>query len=225
MTTQSDIARHFDAEAERYDFWKKKNWYYYDALKDIAKAHYHGGALLDAGCGTGSIISAVAPERAVGIDISPEMVAIAKKRYEACPNYAFATSDIAYYTALETFDTILFFDVVEHLIDARPALRSMRELLSERGRLVVTMANPLWEPVLMAGEKLGMKMPEGPHYRMPTRAFVRLCEDAGLRLEERQWRLLFPKYVPVLSWLLNDIIGALPGVRRLSMIEVFVFSR
>ncbi len=223
MTSQLHIAEHFDEVAATYDFWKQKNWYYYDTLKAIARQYTPQEArLLDVGCGTGDIIAAVAPRSALGIDISLEMVELAKRKHRA---YEFVAGDIVTYRSQEKFDTILYFDVIEHVIDARGALSSLSELLSPQGKLVVTMANPLWEPILMVGEKLGMKMPEGPHYRLPTGQFLALCERVGLQLVERQWRLIFPKYLPGISWLLNDLIGALPGIKRLSMIEVFVFEK
>jgi 2-polyprenyl-3-methyl-5-hydroxy-6-metoxy-1,4-benzoquinol methylase len=221
--TQDEITAHFDEVAQEYDYWKAKNWLYYDTLRLIARAHAKPGALLDVGCGTGEMIRAVAPISALGIDISPAMVEIAKKRNEGKSEYVFIADDITRYEAQETFTTILFFDVIEHVVDMQAALRALRKALEPDGALVITMANPLWEPILMLGEKLGMKMPEGPHYRIPARELISRADTAGLRLVSREWHLLFPKYIPLVSGFINAI-GKFPFIRRLSVIEVFVFG-
>ena len=223
--TQEAIAAHFDSESRTYDYWKNKNWYYYETLRSIARSHVvRGSSVLDVGCGTGAMLEAVSPARGLGIDISPGMVAIARQRNANRPEYRFETADITRFSTAEKFDTILFFDVIEHVVDTRAALSGLRDALAESGSIVLSMANPLWEPILMLGEKLGMKMPEGPHYRVPAKHLIALAKESGLALKEREWHLLFPKYVPLVSALLNWL-GRLPLLRRLCVIEVFVFEK
>src|SRR6267142_2054459 len=114
--SQQDVAVHFDAVAREYDYWKTKNWFYYDALRKIARAFVGPeDTLLDVGCGTGAMIEATQPKAATGIDISPDMVAIAESRLKNHPEYTFLAADITEFKAQETFDAILFFDVIEHV--------------------------------------------------------------------------------------------------------------
>jgi 2-polyprenyl-3-methyl-5-hydroxy-6-metoxy-1,4-benzoquinol methylase len=224
MESAAEVRDHFDAEAARYDFWKDKNWYYYDTLKAIAKRECAGArSVLDAGCGTGGITATLEAPRVVGIDLSPEMIAVAARRHASTP-IEFRASDIASYATEERFERILFFDVIEHVADPEAAVRKMRALLADGGRLIITMANPLWEPILLLAEKLGLKMPEGPHTRISSSEMMALAREAGLALVRRDFKLLFPKYIPVFSYAMNDLIGRLPLLRRLAVIEVYVFS-
>lgn len=226
MHRQEDVTGHFDEVAASYDYWKEKNWYYYDALKSIAREHSSGASsVLDAGCGTGGIIATLPNGRLVGIDISAQMVAEAKRRYADRANLSFAVGDIATLSLGETFDRILFFDVIEHVERPKEALAGMARHLAPGGRVVVTMANPLWEPILMLAEKLKLKMPEGPHYRISSKELIAHAKGEGLVLVRRDFRLLFPKHIPLFSYLMNDIIGRLPLLRRFSVIEAFIFKR
>ncbi len=226
MHEQDAVVTHFDEVAKQYDYWKQKNWFYYDTLKAITAKHVNPqDRLLDSGCGTGALLRAAGVRDAVGIDISPEMIAIAKERNADHPEFQFQTADIITFRSESPFDAILFYDVIEHVPDTRAALASLYQLLAPGGRLILSMANPLWEPILMLAEKLGLKMPEGPHYRVPTRQFLKMAQDAGFILEKREWYLLFPKSVPALSWFLNDIIGRIPLIERLSVIEVFILTK
>lgn len=223
---QQEVAKHFDTVARDYDFWKKKNWYYYDTLHAIARAHTASAKrLLDVGCGTGTMMGIVAPPSGTGIDISPQMIAVARRNNAAHPEYSFEAADVTGFTPATTFDAILFFDVVEHVTDIPATLRSLHDLLAPGGNIVFTMANPLWEPILMLTERWGLKMPEGPHHRIWGGELLRRASAAGLVLKEREWHLIFPKHIPYISWFLNEVIGKIPFIRRGAVIEVFIFTR
>ena len=225
MTMHSSVEGHFDAEAATYDYWKEKNWYYYNALKAIAKEYTLGArSVLDAGCGTGGITATLSAPRTVGVDISSEMIARAQKRYTGREGLTFVAADISSYSPHEVFERILFFDVIEHSEKPKETIDTMARLLAPEGLLVVTMANPLWEPILLLAEKLGMKMPEGPHDRISARALISLAGEAGLTMVKRDHKLIFPKHIPLFSYCMNEYIGRLPLVRRLSVIEVFIFA-
>lgn len=220
--SQRDIERHFNEIAREYDYWKRKNWLYYETLQGIARkyASQHG-RLLDVGCGTGDMIRAVAPETALGLDISEAMVEIARKR-TVDEMHRFQVADIATYRTDERFDAVLFFDVIEHVVDMSAALCSLQSVLAPHGRLILSMANPLWEPILLLGEKLGMKMPEGPHYRMTHNELIEKAAAAGLELERQERHLLFPKYIPLFSAFMNKL-GSFSPLQKLCVIQVYIF--
>ncbi len=122
------------------------------------------------------------------------------------------------------FDYIFLADVIEHLSNVSGAIRSVARLMHPETTLIVSMANPLWEPLLMLAEKLHMKMPEGPHTRISAKELISFCNEAGLRLVQRDYALLFPKYIPIFSNLVNRVGGSIPLFRRFGVITVFVFT-
>ncbi len=221
-----EVKSHFDEVAGDYDYWKRKNWYYYQELKNIAAEHSAKNKnVLDAGCGTGTILRSLEIQRGTGIDVSPEMIKIAALQQKEYPHLRFFVSDIESLDAKEKYDLILLFDVVEHLPNVESALKALRRVSTEHAQVLVTMANPLWEPVLMLAEKFHQKMPEGPHNRISNESLITIAENCGFKLIDRQHRLLFPKYIPLVSFVLNSVVGRLPLVNKLSFIEVFIFER
>lgn len=75
----SDVKNHFEDIASNYDYWKKRNWYYYQNLKKIIREFVPvDKTVLEIGCGTGDILASVEPKYGIGADISPKMVEIAK---------------------------------------------------------------------------------------------------------------------------------------------------
>jgi len=63
-------------------------------------------------------------------------------------------------------------------------------------RIIISIANPLWEPVLTLTEKLKMKMPEGPHWRLSIKQNEEIFKKNGFKITDKSYRLLIPKKMP-----------------------------
>lgn len=103
-----------------------------------------GQALLDVGCGPGTITAdlarAVAPGPVLGIDVSPEVVDAARGDFGAVAgvDLAFAVGDVYHLDALDaTYDVVFAHQVLQHLGDPVGALRELRRVLKPGGTLAV----------------------------------------------------------------------------------------
>src|SRR5215470_547020 len=109
-------------------------------LKFLAslKAWRDATSVLDAGCGNGYYVSRLHeffPEkRYFGVDISPELVAIAAGRYR---NIAVTLADFTQYTPDRRFDLIVMRFLVQHLKDFGAILDAADRLLTPTGRLLI----------------------------------------------------------------------------------------
>ncbi len=220
-SSSTPVSLHFDEEAQRYDTWKKRNGFYYETLK-----HFHTGnvrqgeSVLELGCGTGDILGNIEAKRRIGTDISPGMIAVAKKKYPTMEWYAGVIGTIP---LRETFDVIILSDVIEHLEDVEGTFRDLKPLCHVGTRVVINMANPLWEPLLMVLEKLHMKMPEGPHHRISTKQLTAVLSRHGYILKKREHRMLFPMDVPLLTRF-TQAIEKLPWMQRLCLIDILHYE-
>lgn len=241
--SHKDVEQHFDVISPDYDKFKIAHWYYYDTLKRILREELGdlgGKSVLEVGCGTGDLLASLAPGRGVGIDVSRGMIGIASRKHHARVNASgshatgsnatggktlsflhISAPDLAK-RSKERYDAIVCVDVIEHMTDVPADIAAMSWLVKHDGKIVILMANPLWEPLLLLFEKLKMKMPEGPHYRMPYRKVKRIIAEAGLEVVRHDWYLAFPKHVPYLSNPFNAIVHAIPVVRRLGLTEMIV---
>lgn len=220
----ASVEKHFDNLAGEYDFWKKKNWYYYDAVKKVYRGLIPSGSrVLEIGCGTGDILESLKPSFGVGIDVSGEMIQRAQGKYAHAKNLSFRRADITTFASNETFDYIFLADVIEHLPDVSAAIRSVARLMRPDTALVISMANPLWEPLLMLAEKFGMKMPEGPHTRISARELIAVGKSYGLILKKRKYVLPFPVRIPFFSDFFNVTVERIPLINKTGVIMVFVF--
>ena len=72
--------------------WIENNASYYrDDRRYLKFIIPEGARVLDLGCGTGSLLSALKPSRGVAVDFSPAMIAKAKATY---PNLEFVLGDV-----------------------------------------------------------------------------------------------------------------------------------
>lgn len=103
-------------------------------------------SLLDAGTGTGSMLELLSPyvKRAVGVDVSPEMLAIARDRLaRADIHHAQVrlgdTYRLPFQTgnALQGFDAVLFHQVLHYLDDPQAAVVEAARVMREGGRLLI----------------------------------------------------------------------------------------
>lgn len=94
---------------------------------------------LDAGCGCGygSNILGKVVEGVVGIDICKETIAHAKK-YFSMKNIAFSAQDALKFKPKEHFNTIVSFEIIEHIEDDAGLLKNFRQIGS---RLICSVPN------------------------------------------------------------------------------------
>jgi len=220
----SEISGHFDQTAPSYDFFKRRNWYYYLNLKRLARKFIpKGGTVLEIGAATGDILFSLEPSKGVGIDISPKMIELARQKYKDRPNLEFYSLSADRLDQSLSFDYIVLVDVVEHVENLPELAGQIRKASSPGTTIFVSMANPLWEPVLLLLEKLNMKMPEGKHNRMPAGDIIKIFRDNGLGLDTHGFYLILPAYIPLISEPLNRIFSKIPLFKRLCLIEYLVF--
>lgn len=220
----SKVKAHFNALAHKYDDYKNKNWYYYQAIKSILAeiiSEPKSSSILDIGCGTGEILNFLKPKIGVGIDISENMVTIAKSKY---PQYSFFASTADAFNTDLAFDYILLIDVIEHIENLKLAIANVTKLAEETTTLIFLAANTLWEPLLLVLEKFNLKMPEGPHYRIKEQEFIKLLESNGFKNFKTYTRLLLPKKIFGAGFI-NNFFYRVPLLNKLGLINVIVATK
>ena len=141
--------------------------------------------VLELGCGTGSFTRELARSGAdvVAIDVSPELLEMAKANCSA-PNVQYQIQNAYALTYSDaTFDSVVGSSVLHHL-EIEEALRKIYRVLKPRGTILLTepnMLNPqiaIQKNVLWIKRKLGDSPDETAFFRWPLR---RLLEQIGYR--------------------------------------------
>jgi SAM-dependent methyltransferase len=216
----SQFEEYFDSIAERWDSWKARNPYYHRNIESLMRFLIPpGSSVLEIGCATGDLLKAVDPGVGVGIDHSAKMVERARHKY---PGLKFETMDAEELRVKRKFDYVIMSDLVGHLHDIQRVFENARALMERRSRLIVTYYNFIWEPVIVLAERLHLKTPQPRQNWINEHDLENLLALSDFEVVRTGYRLLFPKNIPVISWLLNKYLSQLPLLRRLCLVRYIV---
>jgi hypothetical protein len=222
MPDKKKLIAYYDELAGSMEKWRKRNRLYHRTIeKYCAFIIPEGSRVLEIGSGNGDLLNAVKPSRGVGIDFSEKMVSLAGKKY---PHLEFLCLDGEDFSVQETFDYILLSDIFCSLIDIQALLKCIRPMVCNRTRLVISNYNYLWTPLLLLGERIGLKSRQPLQNWLSFRDIELLLSLEGFESIMVERKLLFPKYIPVLNWLFNTVLANLPLISHLNII-FFVIAR
>jgi SAM-dependent methyltransferase len=177
-----------------------------------------GTRVLDVGCGVGrwSRLLAARGGEVSGIDLSPTMVRVARRRAataglaERC---RFAVQDLAELDLHTRFDLVLGVTVLQHILDParlRCAVQALAAHLAPRGRVVLLEAAPM---------RLTRRCDSDIFTARQRRSYIELFHECGLRLQAlrgvdpapfRTWLLPHLRSLPrVLHWTASAAVSAL----------------
>jgi SAM-dependent methyltransferase len=217
---RQELVAFLDAQATKADYWTAKNAYYHRMVERLLRFHIPPGvSVLEIGCGTGDLLKALAPSRGTGVDISPKTVEIARSKH---PDLTFVVGDAHDLPLSGTFDYVILSDVIGYLEDVQGAFEELRKVCHPRTRVIITYFNYLWEPVLRAGERLGMKRPQPEQNWLAPPDIQNLLSLAGFQTIRIGHHLLLPLRIPLLSKFCNRVLANLPLLRKLSLVQVVV---
>jgi ubiquinone/menaquinone biosynthesis C-methylase UbiE len=139
---RKDAARRkFDRWAGRYELDRRSRFNAGPQREALAMLELHGGdCFLDVGCGSGAAVraAAVVAERAVGVDLSPEMIRRANGLAAGVANVEFVVGDSEALPFQDgTFTAVLCTASFHHYPNPARAVAEMARILDRDGRLVI----------------------------------------------------------------------------------------
>ena len=183
--TQEASRRHFDRWARVYSQSRLLESLQRRALAELDLRT--DDRVLDVACGAGKLVRAIAPqvERAVGVDLSPQMIDQARQRTGADPaapadriDFVVGASDDLPFADRE-FTAVISTTAFHHFPDPEASVREMARVLAPGGRIVIgdsvrdTLPAKLGDAFLRRFERghVGLQDEEG---------FERLLAEAGI---------------------------------------------
>ena len=124
-------------------------------------------AILDVGCASGRManeVSKIFPKAKIfAVDVYSKALAYGKRNY---PHISFKKADAHKLPFKKnTFDLVICYEVIEHLVDPLTALREMKRVLKDNGRAIIAMdsGNWLFRIIWFISEKTISRVWRGAH--------------------------------------------------------------
>ncbi|HBB92300.1 MAG: glycosyl transferase [Bacteroidetes bacterium GWF2_49_14] len=212
------IHSYFENLAGKRDRWLKRNRFYHKTLV----RHYsliipEGARVIELGCGTGDLLSAVKPSVGVGIDFSGNMIAKARGRHA---HLTFHTADASDFHTDIKFDYVIMSDLLSSLWDIQQVIRNLSGFIHPRTKIIISSYNYVWEPVLRLGEFLHLKARQPLQSWLTIKDIQGLLELEGFEVVKVDRKLWIPKYIPIINLLFNSFLANLPGLNSLCLVNL-----
>lgn len=205
--------------AGSYDRWRRRNRYFH--AEDIRYMRFlvpDGASVLELGCSAGDMLAALKPSRGVGVDFSPEMLALARTRH---PDLDFHLGDVEALDKVPgldgTFDVIVMSDTIGALDDCMNTLAQLHRYSHRKTRLIVSYYSRLWGPIFKLAAWLRLKQPSRQQNWLSSSDIANLLDLAGFQVIKREWRVLSPRHMFFIGRFINRFVATLPGIRRLCL--------
>jgi glycosyltransferase involved in cell wall biosynthesis len=214
------IREHYDRLADRRDAWYRRNRRYHDYIERTLRSLIPAGqTVLEMGCGTGNLLEALRPSAAYGIDLSPAMVDICRRKY---PSFSFDAQDAEELEGKRRFDVIVASDLVGELLDITATLERVQAVSAAETRLILTFHNPALEGLLRLGQRAGLTMPPARQNWIGPNDVVDLLELSDFTVEHRQTGLALPALLPGLGAAADALSSTTPVLGYLNAVNIVV---
>ncbi len=217
---KQQVRAHYDRLAPLRDRWYAKNRLYHTYIEHTLKAIVPPGkSVLELGCATGNLLNALEPAHGLGVDLSPAMVTIARRKF---PHLRFLARDAESFTSPERFEFIVASDLVGELMDISALLDRLHALSHGQTRLILTFHNPALESVLRIAQRAGLTMPPARQNWIGPRDLENLLTLGDFTVERMDTGLLVPLPIPGFAPLGNRYLSRLGGFRYFNVVNTVV---
>jgi len=217
-----------DRSSQIREDWNQKTAYFQKLDEDYLKFLIPPGSrVLALGCGLGSALAAIRPDKGVGIDISEKKIEAARR---LCPDMEFHIGNMEDPEVMNLaersgpYDIILLSDSLGYVWDIQRFLEMLRPLCGSETRIVSVYYSYLWEPLLKLSEVLGFRMKSIDTTWLRMQDVERFLSLSGYEVVKKEWRVLCPAKLLGIGILINKALATLPVIRKLAL-RHFVVAR
>jgi glycosyltransferase involved in cell wall biosynthesis len=214
------VRAHYDGLAPERDHWYQKNSFYHGTVeRRLRELIPPGSSVLELGCGTGNLLSALKPSRGLGLDISAEMIRLARAKF---PNLQFEVADAEAFNVDKKFDFVIASDLIGELGDITAMLECFHRVSHESSRLILTFHSPTLEAVLRTAQraKLAMAPLRQNWVGLDTAKSMLALSDLRVTFEEHA--LLVPIPIPLVASAANRVLSGRRAFKYFDLLNVLV---
>ncbi len=196
-----------------FDYWFARHRYYHQRVVSFYRSMIPAkSSVLHVQCKNGYVLEALDVKHAVGVESDERSLSLARKRL----------SHYQFYTALkdiprQRFDYILLSFATMETDDIYTLFTYLHRFCHKDTRLIIESYSSIWAPILALTQKLGLRRPTALKNWVSFHDLNGFLSLAQFEMITAGAHMLLPIYIPVISWLLNNVIAHLPLLNRLCL--------
>ncbi|MBD2315410.1 glycosyltransferase [Phormidium tenue] len=200
--------------------WRNRNSYYYRDIELFYQFWVQPYTkVLEVGSGLGDLLDKVKPDYGLGIDVNPLAVENAKEKYN---HLEFEATDAEEFISNQLFDYILLANTISYVGDIQMVFTNLSKMCHSSTRVILTFHNPGWELFLRLATFLKQRMPVSSLNWLNLEDIENLFNLAGFEVIKHGKRCLFPRNIPLVSYIVNKFIAPLPIFNQLCLTEYII---
>jgi len=178
-----------------------------------------GRSVLEVGCGTGDLLSALRPDNGVGADFSPGMLDVARARH---PGLELVEADAHDLRLDRTFDFIIVSDLVNDLWDVQAVFTRLQPMCHSGTRIIINAHSQLWRLPLAAAQRMGAANPLLDQNWLTVDDISNLLRLTGFEVVRHWDEVLCPLPLPGVEPLANRVLVKSWPFRLLALTHMIV---
>jgi SAM-dependent methyltransferase len=187
---KDDVLEFFNSYAQRVLQWERHFAFYHNAIIQLLKELIpERSEVVDLGCGNGDKLASLNTREGLGIDLSPNMVSLARNRH---PGLKFEVRDAEKMNLQRNYDYLVAANLIEYLENIPEFCRRLKNNCGANSRVCIVNFNPLYEPLLKFLERIGVKERRKFENRIDIRDISNLFHIYGFSLIEWGAKMVLP---------------------------------
>ncbi len=175
--------------------------------------------VLELGCGQGDLLAALNPSYGLGVDLSPNMIELAKRKH---PGLVFNEMDVQTGVLEGEFDFIILSDVLNDLWDVQRVFERLKPCCHSGTRIIINVWSRVWQIPLSALRNAGFAQPLLEQNWFSPDDITNVLKLTGFELITDFGEILLPLDLPFLSTVFNRYLSKLPFANAMCLTHFFV---
>ncbi|MCD4652477.1 glycosyltransferase [bacterium] len=178
-----------------------------------------GSSVLEVGCGTGRLLSALKPSRGLGIDPDNKRIEVARDLNIGNKKLSFEIEsvDSMDWQDIEPFEYIVISDLIPVLKDVQKSLKILHQVCKPSSRIILNFHNNLWQPLLRAASMFGIRRKSEQENWLSMADLKNILYLAGFQSITSGTRVLLPLQIPVITSFCNRFLAKIPIIQHLCL--------
>ena len=194
------------------------------AYHELLKHYYRylippNQSILELGCGCGDLLAGLRASKAVGVDFSAEMIALAGQRHPEC---MFVLADVHQVEFNCCFDIIIISDLINDIWDVQKVFRHVRKWCHPDTRIILNFWNKMWQTPLAVARRKGKALPLLTQSWFAPDDVKNLLALENFEVVKHSKEILLPRSIRFLSGFFNKFLSKLPGAAWFTLTNIFV---